>query len=118
MKNIRLVKFNNQRRPSSGFDLVKLEELLARGILDELTELHKVEFYHILIITQGPEYPANIQRIKINAGNNKVEVLLEHKLNMPAKGWYSGDVHNHLSRPNASYNANQMAHARAADLHN
>lgn len=53
MKKLKHIKFHNESRPDLGFDLLKLEELLSRGILDELTQLHKVQFFQILIVTHG-----------------------------------------------------------------
>ncbi|WP_157491186.1 CehA/McbA family metallohydrolase [Flammeovirga sp. SJP92] len=73
---------------------------------------------YTLIVMKGPEYPILQKEIEIKAGkNNPIEIQIEHVLDMPKKGWYSGDVHNHFSRRNATANPNQIAHARAADLH-
>ncbi|MDO6516804.1 AraC family transcriptional regulator [Zobellia uliginosa] len=53
MIEIQNVKFNNETRPDSGFELLKLEELFTRDIEQDITVPHKVEFYQIMIITQG-----------------------------------------------------------------
>ncbi|WP_289062612.1 helix-turn-helix transcriptional regulator [uncultured Zobellia sp.] len=53
MIEIQNIKFNNETRPDLGFELIKLEQLLAREIEQDITQLHKVEFYQILIITEG-----------------------------------------------------------------
>lgn len=48
------VKFKNKVNPQSAFDLVKLEELLHREILDHSTEApHRVEFFILLLVTEG-----------------------------------------------------------------
>lgn len=56
MKNIKHVKFYNVRKPNSNFDFLKLEALLSRKFEHDITQIHKIEFYHILIITQGEGY--------------------------------------------------------------
>lgn len=56
MEKLKHVKFDNQTRPNSSFDFIRLEELLSRDLVDELVLLHKVNFYGILIITQGKGY--------------------------------------------------------------
>lgn len=73
---------------------------------------------YTLVIMKGPEYAIEVKKIDILPNTvNPVIVEMEHVLDMPSKGWYSGDVHNHLSRENSQLNVNQIAHAKAADLH-
>jgi len=55
MKEIDRIKFNNKTRPKLDFDLVKLEWLLSRKT-DHITQPHIIDFFHILIITQGNGY--------------------------------------------------------------
>ncbi len=51
------IKFNNQLNPNSAFDMVKLEELLGRTDLDHnIEQLHKVEFFILIFITEGQGY--------------------------------------------------------------
>ena len=51
------IKFSNQQRPKSQFDLIRLEELLLREGLDHSVQaLHRVEFYIILFIEEGQSY--------------------------------------------------------------
>lgn len=51
------IKFNNQVNPNSAFDMMKLEELLRRTDLDHnIEQLHKVEFFMLLLITEGQGY--------------------------------------------------------------
>ena len=56
MKNIKLVKFHNSKKPNSHFDFVKLEELLVGNFEQEITQIHKIEFYQILIVSEGQGY--------------------------------------------------------------
>ncbi|MBU2946674.1 AraC family transcriptional regulator [Zobellia uliginosa] len=53
MIEIQNIKFNNETRPESGFELIDLEELFRRDIEQDITLSHKVEFYQILFITEG-----------------------------------------------------------------
>ena len=48
------IKFQNRTNPGSGFDLVRLEELVQRAGMDHSPfQLHRVEFYLILLIEAG-----------------------------------------------------------------
>lgn len=48
------IRFNNKVNPKSTFDLLSLEELYQRKYLDHnIEKSHKVEFYLILLITEG-----------------------------------------------------------------
>lgn len=52
LPKIEQIKFQNQTLPKSNFDLVSLKELLSRGRLQaELTTLHQVNFYILLLGT-------------------------------------------------------------------
>ena len=71
-----------------------------------------------LVVLKGPEYRIETQRVTVpEIGMLQHTVGLAHRLNLSAEGWYSGDVHNHFSRPDASWNPKQVAHARAHDVH-
>ena len=53
-KPIHHIKFDNKELPKSQFDLIRLEDLLKRTDLNhDPTSHHKLEFYLILIITEG-----------------------------------------------------------------
>lgn len=53
-KKIFQVKFENQQFPNAPFDLIKIEELFVRSIIDHsLEKLHRVEFYFVMIVTGG-----------------------------------------------------------------
>ncbi len=56
MKNIKNIKFKNQTRPNSSFDFLDLKELLSRDLDHQITDLHKLEFFNLLIVTQGQGY--------------------------------------------------------------
>ncbi len=56
MKEIKRIKFQNRRKPRFDFDLLKLENLLSRDVQHDITEPHRIEFFHILIITHGKGY--------------------------------------------------------------
>ncbi|WP_324027242.1 helix-turn-helix transcriptional regulator [Maribacter sp. BPC-D8] len=53
MIEIQNIKFNNESRPNLGFEVIRLEELMQRDIEQDITQLHKVEFYQIIVITEG-----------------------------------------------------------------
>jgi hypothetical protein len=73
---------------------------------------------YTLVVAKGPEYPLVTRDIEVKAGGvTAVVVELPHLFDMPERGWYSGDVHNHFARANPRANANHMVHARAHDLH-
>ncbi len=52
MKKLKHIKFQNKKRPELDFDLVKLESLLSKSV-EEISQPHKIVFFHILIITEG-----------------------------------------------------------------
>lgn len=48
------LKFKNQINPKSSFDMLRLEDLFQREILDhDIEKLHRVEFFIIILITEG-----------------------------------------------------------------
>ena len=71
-----------------------------------------------LVISKGPEYRVLEQTINIQADKtSELTVELERWIDMPASGWYSGDAHIHISRPEQSNNNNILAFTRAEDIH-
>ena len=56
MKKIKHIKFHNERKPNSHFDLLSVEKLLSQKLDYEITKIHRIEFYHILFITKGKGY--------------------------------------------------------------
>jgi hypothetical protein len=52
-----------------------------------------------LVVTRGPEFKAHKSTFEVkNGGTAKVTVSLERYADLPAKGWYSGDAHIHVTR--------------------
>ena len=56
MKKTKHITFKNKTRPNFDFDLLKLEELFSRKTEHDITQPHKIEFFHIFIITDGQGY--------------------------------------------------------------
>ncbi len=70
-----------------------------------------------MIVVKGPEYKVVRRQFKIEAGKEtKLFVHLQRWKDLPAGGWYSGDDHVHISRPEKE-NARILAHMRAEDIH-
>jgi len=71
-----------------------------------------------LVTYKGPEYRVSRQKIHVAAGETShVEIKLQRWIDMPAKGWYSGDGHIHIARPDASGNQSILAFTKAEDIH-
>jgi hypothetical protein len=52
-----------------------------------------------LVLTRGPEFKAHKSTFEVKPGaTSKVTVSMERYADMPSKGWYSGDVHIHVTR--------------------
>jgi len=74
----------------------------------------QVEVWH------GPEFRVFRGRFTVPAGGSVVHrVVLERLANLPARGWWSGDVHVHMNYGGAYRNTprNLAMQARAEDLH-
>jgi hypothetical protein len=73
-----------------------------------------------LEISRGPEYRVAKSFLQVQPNStNRVRVVLERLVDMPAAGWYSGDLHVHMNYGGAYRNtpARLAAQARAEDLH-
>jgi TolB protein len=71
-------------------------------------------------ISRGPEYAVVTRRLIVPANaTTPVRVLLKRLADLPAQGWYSGDLHVHMNYGGAYHNtpARLAAQARAEDLH-
>ena len=71
-------------------------------------------------VSRGPEY--GVQRRSVNVSANSttpVRISLERLVNMPAAGWYSGDLHVHMNYGGTYRNTPRRlaAQAQAEDLH-
>lgn len=52
-----------------------------------------------LVVVRGPEFRVHHSKFEVKKGETaKVAVSLERYADMPAKGWYSGDSHIHVTR--------------------
>ena len=71
-----------------------------------------------IVISHGLEYRFVQKTIQVDADKvSRVDIQLQPWVDMPAKGWYSGDVHLHYGRGHAKDDKNILAHAMAEDLH-
>jgi TolB protein len=71
-------------------------------------------------VSRGPEYRVYRNTVSISAGKaTAVQVRLERLTDMPAAGWYSGDLHVHMNYGGAYRNTptHLAEQARAEDLH-
>jgi TolB protein len=71
-------------------------------------------------ISRGPEYRIVRRRVFVSADStNTVRVVLERLADLPAQGWYSGDLHVHMNYGGMYRNTptRLAAQARAEDLH-
>jgi hypothetical protein len=70
-----------------------------------------------LVASKGPEYSIHRQQFAVGADlETSLEIPLRRWIDMPAKGWYSGDVHIHIEREREA-NAAIAAQLNAEDLH-
>jgi hypothetical protein len=71
-----------------------------------------------LRVYKGPEYGLFRQRITIEKDNlHSVEVALSRWRDLPSEGWFSGDDHVHVSRPDAGRNDEIVAFTSAEGVH-
>ena len=69
-------------------------------------------------VFRGPEYRVAATPIEIKAGETRRrEVRLVRWIDMPAKGWYSGDDHIHIPRPSSELNPQISKMMQAEDVH-
>lgn len=73
---------------------------------------------HRLYLSRGFEYRPLDLEITLSPGKKRtVEAALERWIDMPAQGFYSGDIHQHFSRRSPEDNHLWQALAEAEDLH-
>jgi TolB protein len=73
-----------------------------------------------LEVSRGPEYRVSRRTVKVPAGSAAVvKIPIERMVNLPAAGWYSGDLHVHMNYGGAYRNTPRRlaGQARAEDLH-
>jgi TolB protein len=71
-------------------------------------------------ISRGPEYHVIRRRVVVPANSTTaIRVMLERLADLPARGWYSGDLHVHMNYGGVYHNtpARLATQARAEDLH-
>jgi Tol biopolymer transport system component len=70
-------------------------------------------------VSRGPEYRVESRRFPVSEGDQVVRVSLRRLADLPARGWYSGDLHVHMNYGGAYRNdpTHLAAQARAEDLH-
>ena len=86
--------------------------------IDNQYETSLVPGDYEIVISKGPEYRIHKQQFRIEADKTtRLNIELERWIDMPASGWYSGDGHIHISRPDRSENAMILSFTRAEDIH-
>jgi TolB protein len=71
-------------------------------------------------VSRGPEYRVVRRRVVVSADSTtSVRVALARLADLPARGWYSGDLHVHMNYGGTYHNTPRRlaAQARAEDLH-
>ena len=69
-------------------------------------------------VFKGPEFKVTKANVEIpKADNVDLEIILTRWINMPQKGWYSGDDHLHIQRPTAEHNHGVSKMMQAEDVH-
>jgi len=71
-------------------------------------------------VTKGLEYARVVRKVSVTAGKTSTESFrLERLIDLPARGWWSGDLHVHMNYGGAyrSVPARLRAQAEAEDLH-
>jgi hypothetical protein len=69
-------------------------------------------------VFKGPEYKVSKHEIEVPRGETvELTVSMDRWIDMPSKGWYSGDDHLHIQRPHADLNPLIMAMMQAEDIH-
>jgi len=71
-----------------------------------------------LIAAKGMEYQPAMETISMRAGAVvKRELMLRRWINMPARGWFSGDGHVHYARADEKANQRLLLWMKAEDVH-
>lgn len=71
-----------------------------------------------IVIARGPEYRITRESFEIVQGKEtQLEIGLHRWIDMPEKGWYSGDVHIHYGRSNKLEDKSIRLQMQAEDLH-
>ena len=70
-------------------------------------------------VSRGPEYRVWRRDVPVAAGTRQLRVPIQRLVNLPALGWYSGDLHIHMNYGGSYRNTPKQlaAQAQAEDLH-
>lgn len=69
-------------------------------------------------VGKGIEYIPAVIEVNVAGGEEtNVSVTLERHIDMPTRGWWSGDCHVHIERPDPSIDAHILMAAQAEDIH-
>lgn len=71
---------------------------------------------YTLIASKGPEYRMQKHSFSVNEHDQSIEINMKRWLDLPALGWYSGDVHIHIEREQQENN-HISAILAAEDVH-
>jgi hypothetical protein len=71
-----------------------------------------------LIAGKGMEYIPATEQVSVKAGSTvSRRIVLKRWVDMPSRGWYSGDTHVHYARGDAQANERVMQWTQAEDVH-
>jgi TolB protein len=70
-------------------------------------------------VSRGPEYRVERRSVRVAEGEQVLRVRLRRLIDLPAQGWFSGDLHVHMNYGGAYRNdpVHLAAQAQAEDLH-
>ncbi len=73
---------------------------------------------YTVIVGKGMEYSPITQTVEVKAGSTVAQkVAIKRWIDMPSRGWYSGDMHVHWARPTAAANPPLLRWTQAEDVH-
>ena len=86
--------------------------------VDGKFDLELLEGDYILIVGKGFEYAPQLKSIHVQSDAERTEVIrLDRWIDMPSRGWYSGDGHVHYERMSPAANERLLLWSRAEDVH-
>ena len=72
----------------------------------------------VIRVYKGPEYKVTKVEVDVPENSSKnLVVNLERWIDMPERGWFSGDDHLHIARPTADFNSIVSKMMQAEDIH-
>lgn len=80
--------------------------------------LNVPEGEYTVIVGKGMEYSPVVQKVEVKAGSTVTQkVAMQRWVDMPSRGWYSGDMHVHWARATEAANQPLLQWTRAEDVH-